>query len=470
MSESVSGSGINRTWSYSYDENGNLTGITDGNTSNSYAYDALNQLTTANHNGKSYSYTYDKGGNILSKTVEGETVEYSYTDTAWGDLLTAYNGESITYDTIGNPLTYRGMTFTWSGRELSGASANGKSYTYKYNADGLRTQKSVDGTTTYYIYSGDKLVAQKTGNNTSYLEYDSTGSPFLISYNGSHYYYILNGQGDVIALIDNTGNTVVEYTYDPWGQITSITGALAGTLGQANPMRYREYYYDSETGLYYLQSRYYDPETGRFISADGLLSTGQGILGHNMFAYCLNNPTNRFDIGGNISFAMGALLVFGVLLIGAVAYRSSKNPKGIIKIIKNIIDTSAMLINQIKNGFEYKKDIVTYSEDINNTYVHLKKGTQNDYVPDSIPNAFVNRFDSVNEYQEYLKFRVNQPLTQEYIDLANPQHIEWSCLSMNQRKEIFGTMIIWDESAYRQLMIEYTREAAENLTEDLYLP
>ena len=176
----------------------------------------------ANHNGKSYSYTYDKGGNILSKTVEGETAEYSYTDTAWGDLLTAYNGESITYDAIGNPLTYRGMTFTWSGRELSGASANGKSYTYKYNADGLRTQKSVDGTTTYYIYSGDKLVAQKTGNNTIYLEYDSTGSPFLISYNGSHYYYILNGQGDVIALIDNTGNTVVEYTYDPWGQITDI--------------------------------------------------------------------------------------------------------------------------------------------------------------------------------------------------------------------------------------------------------
>ena len=300
MSESVSGSGINRTWSYSYDENGNLTGITDGNTSNSYAYDALNQLTTANHNGKSYSYTYDKGGNILSKTVEGETAEYSYTDTAWGDLLTAYNGESITYDTIGNPLTYRGMTFTWSGRELSGASANGKSYTYKYNADGLRTQKSVDGMTTYYIYSGDKLVAQKTGNNTIYLEYDSTGSPFLVTYNGLFYYYILNGQGDVIALIDNTGNTVVEYTYDPWGQITSVTGALAGTLGQANPLRYRGYYYDSETGFYYVSSRYYDPEIGRWINADNQIAgVGGEVLGYNMFAYCMNNPVNMSDPTGN---------------------------------------------------------------------------------------------------------------------------------------------------------------------------
>ena len=215
-------------------------------------------------------------------------------------MLTAYNGESITYDTIGNPLTYRGMTFTWSGRELSGASANGKSYIYKYNADGLRTQKSVDGTTTYYIYSGDKLVAQKTGNNTIYLEYDSTGSPFLISYNGSHYYYILNGQGDVIALIDNTGNTVVEYTYDPWGQITSVTGALAGTLGQANPLRYRGYYYDSETGFYLTGTRYYDPEIGRFINADSVIAgVGGSIQGYNMFAYCFNNPVNMSDPSGN---------------------------------------------------------------------------------------------------------------------------------------------------------------------------
>ena len=242
-------------------------------------------------------------------------------------MLTAYNGESITYDTIGNPLTYRGMTFTWSGRELSGASANGKSYTYKYNADGLRTQKSVDGTTTYYIYSGDKLVAQKTGNNTIYLEYDSTGSPFLISYNGSHYYYILNGQGDVIALIDNTGNTVVEYTYDPWGQITSITGTLAGTLGQANPIRYRGYYYDSETGLYYVSSRYYDPEIGRWINADSYISTGNGVLEKNMFAYCLNNPVNMVDPSGEIAITTLILIgsiVAGVAVSGYTAYTSHK--------------------------------------------------------------------------------------------------------------------------------------------------
>ena len=207
--------------------------------------------------------------------------------------------------------------------KLSGASANGKSYTYKYNADGLRTQKSVDGTTTYYIYSGDKLAAQKTGNNTIYLEYDSTGSPFLISYNGSHYYYILNGQGDVIALIDNTGNTVVEYTYDPWGQITSITGTLAGTLGQANPLRYRGYYYDSETGFYYVSSRYYDPEIGRWISADGEISdVGGNVLGYNLFAYCFNNPVNMDDPTGQWPKWVGkaiAVVAVAAVVVAAVA-------------------------------------------------------------------------------------------------------------------------------------------------------
>ena len=129
--------------------------------------------------------------------------------------------------------------------------------------------------------------------------YDESGRPFAFNYSvdggiASTYYYILNLQGDVVQIIDKTGVMQAEYVYSPWGEIISAEGDLA----EVNPLRYRGYYYDSETGFYYLQSRYYDPENHRFINADSYASTGQGFLGVNMFAYCSNNPVNNFDNDG----------------------------------------------------------------------------------------------------------------------------------------------------------------------------
>ena len=109
------------------------------------------------------------------------------------------------------------------------------------------------------------------------------------------YYYLRNAQNDVVKLIDGSGNAVIQYTYDSWGKLLSTSGSLAETFGAEQPFRYRGYVYDEETGWYYLQSRYYNPEVGRFISADVYLSTGQGVLGHNAYAYCLNNPVNMSD-------------------------------------------------------------------------------------------------------------------------------------------------------------------------------
>ena len=119
-----------------------------------------------------------------------------------------------------------------------------------------------------------------------------------VTYGGATYYYATNIQGDVVAILDSTGAAVVTYTYDAWGNILTTTGTMASTLGIHNPLRYRGYVYDPETGLYYLQSRYYDPSIGRFINADTFASTGQGILGNNMFAYCRNNPAIRVDRDG----------------------------------------------------------------------------------------------------------------------------------------------------------------------------
>ena len=128
--------------------------------------------------------------------------------------------------------------------------------------------------------------------------YDEKGSPATIDYNGTRYFYVTNIQGDVVAILNSSGTKVVEYTYDAWGNPLSITGSMASTLGEHNPLRYRGYVYDTETGLYYLQSRYYNPEMGRFICADEAASTGNGLLGSNMFAYCGNNPVNRTDMSG----------------------------------------------------------------------------------------------------------------------------------------------------------------------------
>ena len=162
---------------------------------------------------------------------------------------------------------------------------------------------STETVTHEYLTQSGKVVRETitTSMDTTTLDffYDESGRPFAFNYTpeGSTpntYYYILNLQGDVVQIIDEGGVPQAEYVYSPWGEIISAEGDLA----EVNPLRYRGYYYDSETGFYYLQSRYYDPENHRFINADSYASTGQGFLGVNMFAYCSNNPVNNFDNDG----------------------------------------------------------------------------------------------------------------------------------------------------------------------------
>src|SRR5699024_9507137 len=118
--------------------------------------------------------------------------------------------------------------------------------------------------------------------------------------NNTPYYYLKNLQGDIVGILDANGTQVVSYTYDAWGAPLSVTGTAADTIGQLNPFRYRSYYYDNETGLYYLNSRYYDPETYRFLNADGeLAGVGSSTLGYDVFLYCFNNPINLNDQAGN---------------------------------------------------------------------------------------------------------------------------------------------------------------------------
>ena len=234
---------------------------------------------------------------------------------AWGDLLTNYDGTNISYDEIGNPTNWVGISsLSWSGRTLTSQTlTNGNSITYKYNSDGIRTQKRVydDVASAYithdYVLDGTKIIQETVTDNayynsyTLYYIYDAAGSITGLHYNNQPYYFQKNIQGDILCILDRTGTAVVEYTYDAWGNILSVTGSMASTLGKYNPFRYRGYYYDNETDLYYLNSRYYDAEVGRFINADGIVGANGGLQGYNMFAYCNNNPVNYTDSNGYVA-------------------------------------------------------------------------------------------------------------------------------------------------------------------------
>ena len=174
-------------------------------------------------------------------------------------------------------------------------------WTYTYNADGLRTSKTNGSLNYTYFYDSGRLYYMTRGTDQLWFAYDDS-VPMFVKYNATTYLYLTNLQGDVIAILDNTGAKVVEYAYDAWGNLLSITGSMASTLGVINPLTYRGYVYDHETGLYYLQSRYYNPTWGRFLNADSFVSTG-GSLGSNMFAYCENDPVNLIDSTGTMPLA-----------------------------------------------------------------------------------------------------------------------------------------------------------------------
>ena len=149
------------------------------------------------------------------------------------------------------------------------------------------------------MVNGTQVLFQQTGiSEPIYFDYDANGHPYSMTYSNTKSFYLCNQYGDVLALLNESGDKIVEYTYGPYGQILSVTGSHANTLGAINPFRYRGYYYDTETGLYYLNSRYYDPEVGRFINADGVIDP-TSVLGTNLYAYCGNNPINRVDPTGH---------------------------------------------------------------------------------------------------------------------------------------------------------------------------
>lgn len=249
-------------------------------------------------------------------------------------MLTNYDGKYIVYDAIGNPLADGTWSYTWEqGRKLTRMQGSVGTWNYTYNSDGMRISRSNGSNSYTYWYDSDgKLLRMKYNDVVMSFSYSASGQPMSIAYNGVVYYYLVNAQGDVVGLIDSTGVAVVQYTYDAWGRLLSTSGTAASTLGINNPLRYRSYIYDRETGLYYLQSRYYNPTIGRFINADSFASTGQGVTGANMFAYCGNNPVCRDDATGRLWLIGSIIRVIksAVTIYNCVSNRAKPTVKGYI--------------------------------------------------------------------------------------------------------------------------------------------
>lgn len=270
-----------------YDEDGRITGSGSGSAISRCAYDDSDQLirTDNSASGSASSYEYDSRGNMLSKKLYDyttgalngltpkETTSFTYANSGWKDQLVAVNGTELTYDESGNLRAYGDKTYSWShGTRLESIKDGEKEYSYVYDEGGIRFSKTVNGETTQFYYTGGLLPAQKTGDDVIFFQYGAGGIPLGFVYNGVQYFYITNQLGDVVGIADSQGEMFVQYTYDEWGKpietLTRYGTQEEKEIAETNPLRYRGYYYDSETGYYYLQSRYYNPEWGRFISPD----------------------------------------------------------------------------------------------------------------------------------------------------------------------------------------------------------
>ena len=251
-----------------------------------------------------------------------------------GNTTISYDGGNPTNWYNGSK-TYTGLTWT-NGRQLTSVTVGSKTATYAYDADGIRTQKTVDGVThTYYTLNGKLMRESFPYSDTTIIMdfiYDESGKPFAVCYSKdggakfTPYFYATNLQGDVegIFRVLKNGTTGLyeqkwygRYTYDAWGNVTAYTAAGnspgSTTLVYRNPIRYRGYVYDTETGFYYLQSRYYDPANHRFINADSYASTDStDAISCNMFAYCGNNPVMFEDQDGELGLIVASLILAGL--------------------------------------------------------------------------------------------------------------------------------------------------------------
>ena len=311
---------------YTYDEENQISTIQKGNQKTRYQYDGLNRLIREDNEelNQTITYQYDEGGNLkfvrkyaytlnedLSNPLEEKKFTYS---SKWKDQLVKVDNEVITYDTMGRMNKIGNDVLSWNGK---GQLTSYKDTSFTYDVRNLRRTK---GNLTYYYDDKGHILGEKgtksiNGVNQE-IEIIYTYNMDKITgfvYNGVGYFYLRNIQGDILSIYKSEDSSLVaSYQYDAWGNQT-VTNYGEENIGNINPIRYRGYYYDEETGLYYLNSRYYDPRLRRFISPDTLSildETMSEINGLNLYMYCKDNPVMYVDPSGNMAWLILAAFLF----------------------------------------------------------------------------------------------------------------------------------------------------------------
>ena len=311
----------------------NITQSSDSGSTVTFGYDSANRLSSHGRSGVTESYTYDANNNLTKVTSSGAgsgwADEYTYSGglllkmTRAGSAVMPGKNYWFTYDEMGNPERYKtasqtsAVNMTWSqGRYLSSYLYGGSTVSYRYDQNGIRYSKTVNGTETVYYLDGSRIMAEKTGDAIKYYYYDGTGIAAVRE--GNNFYYVeKNLFGDVVRVYDSAGTVVASYSYDAWGYPLETSGSKADLV----PFRYRGYYYDAESGFYYLNSRYDDPEIRRFVNSDNveiLAELSQNLGELNLYSYCNNNPVMYSDPSGEGIFLLIAILVAGAIIGGTV--------------------------------------------------------------------------------------------------------------------------------------------------------
>ncbi len=263
------GSTVLSRFTYTYDENGNITSVNDGQTTRSYTYDKLNRLVSIMPQaGSGIVYTYDLRGNRKTEINSQTGIDIV-------DIAYSYDMDN----------------------KLASVTKGTATTTMAYYADGMRAKKTTASGTTHYIYNlAGKMIAEANGTATVTANYVWGPDRALVKKvtGGGEYYYLYNGHGDVIQIVDRNGNIVNNYKYDEWGNIEESNETIS------NPFKYAGEVYDEETGLYYLRARYYDPALGRFINEDTYEGQINNPLTLNLYTYCFNNPPKYVDSTGNM--------------------------------------------------------------------------------------------------------------------------------------------------------------------------
>jgi len=302
------------SFSYAYNENNRITEETTQAGKTTYKYDEQNRLTEiVDPAGKLTKYTYDSVGNRVSmvETVNGVdyTTTYLYNttnnhlekvtkpDNSTITFLYSPNGNTIAKASIEGTVTYE---YNPENQLTKVTKPNGDTVEFTYDGQNRRISKTTNGAVTKYVYDGDliSLETDANGKRTATYEYDDFGAPVSVIKGGSIYFYHYNGQGDVIALTDANGSIAATYKYDPWGNIVEKTGSVD------TPFTYRGkygYVYDKETSLYFLKSRYYDPEIGRFTTKDRFEGFEDAPASQHPYLYCENDPVNAVDPTGLVT-------------------------------------------------------------------------------------------------------------------------------------------------------------------------